>query len=164
MIRRRVLLFGAIPLLLAAAGLIGTLWPADRAPTLMLQAIDGRTVATTERGDRPLLVHFWATSCGVCLDEMPELIAFYQRLRPLGLELVAVAMPYDSPARAANYARDTGLPFPVVLDVQATVTKAFGDVRLTPTTFVIGGDGRVIEQLVGRLDFTALERILTPLF
>lgn len=163
MTRRRVLLFGTIPLLLAAAGLIGAPWPVDRAPALTLQAIDGRAVTTAERNAGPLLVHFWATSCGVCLDEMPELIDFYQRHRPRGLELVAIAMPYDSPARVANYARDAELPFPVVLDVRSEVTEAFGDVRLTPTTFVIGGDGRIVEQLIGRLDFTALDRTLAPL-
>lgn len=160
---RRQLLFGAPLALLAAAGLIGALLPTTKAPTLILQAIDGRLIDIAERRNRPLLVHFWATSCGVCLAEMPELIAFYERLQPRGLELVAVAMPYDSPALAVNYAHDAGLPFPVVLDVQATMTEAFGDVRLTPTTFVISGDGRIVEQLTGQLDFADLDRILMPL-
>jgi thiol-disulfide isomerase/thioredoxin len=160
---RRQLLFGTPLTLLAAAVSIGALLPAEKVPALSLQAIDGRRIDLAERQGQPLLVHFWATSCGVCLAEMPELIAFYQRYQPRGLELVAVAMPYDSPARVVNYARETTLPFPVVLDVQASATNAFGDVRLTPTTFVINGDGRIVEHLVGRLDFNALDRILTPL-
>ena len=160
---RRQLLFGIPLVLLAMAGLIGTLLPSSQVPALTLQAIDGRRIDLARRQDQPLLVHFWATSCGICLAEMPELIEFYERFQPHGLDLVAIAMPYDSPAQVVNYARHAALPFPVVLDVQASATGAFGDVRLTPTTFVISGDGRIVEQLVGRLDFAALDRILTPL-
>jgi len=60
----------------------------------------------------------------------------------------------------ANFAKTRQLTFPVALDVDGEHAHAFGDVQVTPTSFLIGKDGRIVEQKLGDLDFTKLKAML----
>jgi peroxiredoxin len=92
--------------------------------------------------------------------EMPELIDTYRRYRERGLAVVAVAMRDDPPLQVVRFARERALPFEVALDADGRVAQAFGDVQVTPTTFVIDAQGRIVERMTGRLDFAALAALL----
>jgi thiol-disulfide isomerase/thioredoxin len=147
-----------IGLMLALAALATWgIWPKPVAPEVTLQIIgEGRVPLKAWRG-KPVLVTFWATTCPVCLEEMPPLIAAYQKYHAAGFELVAVAMPYDPPDRVYHYMQQRGLPFKVALDIDGQVGRAFGDIPGTPTAFLIDRQGRMVEKRVGRLDFKALD-------
>lgn len=125
----------------------------QHAPEVTFSIIDGSKIDLGELQGQPVLVQFWATTCRVCRHEIPELIALYRDLHPRGLAMVAVAMPYDPPNRVLDLARKTPLPYPVALDIDGAATGAFGNVRLTPTTFLIAPDGRIVLHSSGRLDF-----------
>lgn len=135
----------------------------DQVPALDITTLDGRQLALAERRGRPLLVHFWATTCGPCIAKIPELAEFYRRLQPKGVDFVAVAMPYDPPARVVALTRQRALPYPVALDPDGRITEAFGNIRFTPTTLLVSAEGRVLETLVGPVDFRALEHTLEGL-
>ena len=125
-------------------------------PPVAISAIDGRTFDSATIEGRPLLVTFWSTTCVVCLREMPELEALYRRFSPRGFELIAVAMPWDPPDAVVRLARARALPYPVALDVDGAVARAFGEVSATPTHFLIGPGGGVALRLTGALDFAGL--------
>jgi len=59
-----------------------------------------------------------------------------------------------------NFVQTRQLPFPVALDVDGEHARAFGNVQLTPTSFIIGKDGRILEQKLGELDFVKLNALL----
>lgn len=145
---------GRIALLLVLAALAGC--GSDRAPEFAVVDIDGRTVASAALGGRPYLVVFWASSCAVCLQEVPDLKALYLELAPAGLELVGVAMEYDPPGRAVALARRLELPWPVLLDTDGDLARGFGGVRYTPTLVLVDASGRIIDSHVGRTDFGEL--------
>lgn len=84
-----------------------------------------------------VIVNFWATDCLACVTEMPALVNTYQQYQKKGLEIIAVAMPYDPPAQVLNYVTQKKLPFPVMHDGLAEITQKFGNVDLTPTTFIL---------------------------
>ena len=128
----------------------------DRAPAVVFTIIAGNHVRLESLRGRPLLVNFWATTCSICRREIPKLAALYRELQPRGLELIGVAMPYDPPNLVAEYARRSSIPYPVSLDVDAGIVSAFGGITVTPTTFLIGPDGRVLRRQEGMLDFGAL--------
>ena len=107
-----------------------------------------------------VMVNFWATSCTTCVKEMPQMIDTYQRYNARGLDFVAVAMSYDPPNYVINYTDTRKLPFKVALDPQNTLAKAFGDVQMTPTTFVIDKQGKIIKRYLGEPDFVALHKLL----
>lgn len=160
--RRGALGIAAAGAVLAVAGGWGALRLASRgpgtAPPVEYGLIDGRRLGPGALAGRVLLVNFWATSCAVCLEEMPELVSVYEAYRARGLELVAVAMPYDRPDRVLRYASSRALPFPVALDPMGRVVAAWGGIEATPTTWLVGRDGRVARHWVGRPDFARLRR------
>lgn len=91
------------------------------------------------------------------------MIATHQRFQPQGLETLAVAMSYDPPAYVVQFAQTRQLPFRIALDHDGSLAKAFGDVQLTPTTFVINRKGEIIKRYVGEPDFAALHKLLGEL-
>ena len=129
----------------------------DVFPPISIATIDGRSFDAAAVAGRPLLVTFWSTTCVVCLREMPDLEALYRRLAPRGFEVIAVSMPWDPPDEVVRLARARSLPYPVALDVTGAIAKAFGDVSVTPTHFLVGPDSEIVFQGTGSLDFAALD-------
>jgi len=106
------------------------------------------------------MVNFWATSCASCVREMPAMVDTYNKFKGQGLEFVAVAMQYDPPNYVVNFTETRKLPFIVALDAGGDLAKSFGDVTLTPTTFVIGKDGTILKRYVGEPEFSQLHALL----
>jgi peroxiredoxin len=84
----------------------------------------------------------------------------YNKFKSQGLEFVAVAMSYDRPDYVLNYTQTRKLPFTVAYDASGAAAKAWGNVAMTPTTFVIGKDGAVLATYLGQPDFAALHTLL----
>lgn len=122
--------------------------------------LDGKKIRPGELRGKLVLVNFWATSCGICLQEMPDLIATYRRYRSRGLEVIAVAMSYDEPEQIRAYMAKHSLPFPVVFDRDGALAREFEGVRATPTTFLIDRSGKRISKTVGIIDFEKLRAFL----
>ena len=168
-----ILAFGARARWAAALIVIGGLLGAfalrdhgvpDGFPPISISTIDGRSFDAAAVAGRPLLVTFWSTTCLVCLREMPEMEALYRRLSPRGFEIIAVSMPWDPPDEVVRLARSRALPYPVALDVNGTIARAFGNVSTTPTHVLIGPGGEVAFRDTGGLDFGALgDRLQTML-
>jgi peroxiredoxin len=156
----------AKPLVIAAAvlAIVGALAYAlldkPRAPAATFTTLEGQSIELGQLRGKIVLVNFWATSCPGCIKEMPDLIDTYNQFKDRGFVIVAVAMSYDPPNYVANFAKTRQLPFPVALDVDGAHAHAFGDVQLTPTSFLIGKDGSIIEEKLGELDFDKLKALL----
>jgi peroxiredoxin len=152
---------------LLQVGLASALLPAcssrDPAPDFAYTLLDGSQGNTRSLRGKVLLVNFWATSCVTCVKEMPEIVATHGKYHARGYETLAVAMSYDPPAYVANFAQSRQLPFGVVIDNTGAIAKAFGDVRLTPTTFLIDKQGAIVKRYVGEPDFAALHGLVDRL-
>ncbi len=124
------------------------------------------TVTTLKSGDldlstlkgKPTVINFWATTCVTCLEEMPHLVELHHEYSERGLQVVAVAMFYDPPVQVDALAKQRELPYTVALDLQGEAARAFGDVQLTPTTFLIDPEGRIAMKKLGLIDFAALRQ------
>ncbi len=112
---------------------------------------------------RVVLVNFWATTCAVCVKEMPDLVALHRQFQPQGLHTLAVAVRHDPPALVADFARSRQLPFDVVIDNTGAITDSFASVRGTPTTFVIDRQGILSTRIEGAPDFAALQAQISRL-
>lgn len=128
----------------------------SRLPDITYTLIDGRRIGAAELRDRVVLVNFWATSCAVCVAEMPELVRLHHDYQPRGFELLAVAMPYDRPDHVLHFSASRRLPFPVALDPMGQAVAAWGGVEATPLTWLAGRDGRIRQRMLGRPDFARL--------
>ncbi len=137
-----------------------SLFKKEAAPAVTFKTLNGEQFTTESLKGKVVLVNFWATSCSTCIAEMPELVDTYKKFSGRGLELVAVAMSYDPPNYVLNYAETRELPFKVALDTDGSAAKSFGDVKLTPTTFLIDKEGNIVKRYVGKPEFPALHQLL----
>ena len=137
------------------------IWSAKpAAPQVTFVSLKGEKITTADLRGKVVLINFWATDCAVCVKEMPHLVSTYRKYRAQGFETIAVAMKYDPPNYVLNYVEKTALPFTVTLDPMGELARAFGDVKLTPTTFVIDRQGRIVTRILGEPDFAALHALL----
>lgn len=133
---------------------------ATPAPQVTFVSLQGEQLATAGLKGRVVLINFWATDCPICVKEMPEMARIYERYRERGLEFIAVAMRHDPPNYVIHFTEKNRLPFKVVLDPSGDIAKAFGDVKLTPTTFVIDRRGNIVRKITGEPDFAKLNELL----
>lgn len=135
----------------------------NRAPDSTFVLLDGSTRSTQDLGGQVTLVNFWATSCVTCVAEMPDLVATHQKFRDRGYQTVAVAMSYDPPAYVARFAQSRQLPFMVAIDNTGQVAQAWGEVQLTPTTYLVNRQGDIVKRYVGKPDMAELHQLIERL-
>jgi peroxiredoxin len=149
---------------IAAGAGVALLTRQTPAPEVRFVTLTGQNFATSDLRGKVVLVNFWATSCVACVEEMPKMVEAWQKFSPRGYEMVAVAMSYDHPNLVAEFTQKRALPFKVALDADGAVARGFGDVSVTPTTFLLDRRGRIVKHYVGEPDwneFHALvERVL----
>ncbi len=133
------------------------------APESTFVLLDGSRKTTADMKGKVTLVNFWATSCTTCVAEMPRIVSTYDKYKARGYDTVAVAMSYDPPSYVVNYAQTRKLPFQVAIDNTGAVAKAWGDVQLTPTTFIVNRRGDIVKRYVGEPDFAELHRLIEKL-
>ena len=153
---------GLVMLAALAAGLQACTH-AQAAPESTFVLLDGSKKTTADFKGKVMLVNFWATSCVTCVAEMPKLISTHQKYAAKGYDTLAVAMSYDPPSYVVNYTETRQLPFKVAIDNTGEVAKAWGDVKLTPTTYLLNKRGEIVKQYVGQPDFAALHQLIEKL-
>ena len=149
-------------LVLLAAAVVGC-GQREAAPQFNYTLLNGTQAHSDDLRGQVVLVNFWATSCAVCVAEMPQIVATHQQFSARGLRTLAVAMRYDAPASVAHYAETRKLPFGVVIDNTGDIASRFGNVDATPTTFVIDKQGAIAQRIVGAPDFVALQALIDRL-
>lgn len=129
-----------------------------QAPKVTVTGTQGQSI-NLNKPLKPVLVNFWATSCPGCIKEMPDLAKMKQTLGDR-FELVAISMDYDPVAQVEKFIKANPYPFTFVMDTDGQLAKAFGDVLLTPTSFLIAPNGKIVYQQVGEVKFDMVtERI-----
>jgi peroxiredoxin len=147
--------------ILAAAGLwLSPSLLTQAAPDAELQSIDGRKIRLSELQGKPVIVTFWATTCPGCLEEQPHLVDLYNRLNDRGLEIIGIAMSYDPPNQVLALQKKRQLPYTIALDLDGSAARAFGDVKLTPTSFLISPEGQIVYKKIGVLNMVKLEQTI----
>jgi peroxiredoxin len=152
-------------LVLVVAGAVAfaafAIWSAKpAAPQVTFVSLQGEKITTAGLRGKVVLVNFWATDCATCIKEMPDIAATYNKYRTQGFETIAVAMKHDPPNYVLNYTDKNKLPFKVALDPMGELARAFGEVKLTPTTFIIDKQGKLVMRILGEPDFAKLHALL----
>ena len=153
-------IIAALSLLAIAAAAAFAVVKPQHAPEVRFATLAGESFSTSELRGKVVLVNFWATSCVACLREMPKMIETYRMFAPRGYEMVAVAMSYDHPNQVAEFAQRRALPFKVALDASGEIARRFGEVRATPTSFLLDRQGRVLMKVVGEPDWAELHSMV----
>ena len=157
---------GLVLTIVAACALVSgiLLWGGrEAAPASTFVLLDGSKKQTTDLRGQVSMINFWATSCVTCVAEMPDMVRTYEKYKGKGFGTVAVAMQYDPPSYVVNFVNSRKLPFDVAIDNTGAVAKAWGDVQLTPTTFLLNKRGEIVKRFVGNPDFAELHTLIDKL-
>jgi peroxiredoxin len=143
----------------------GAFWASGQreAPASTFVLLDGSRLETKDLLGRVTLVNFWATSCTTCVAEMPHMAETYEKYKGKGYGMVAVAMAYDPPSYVVNFAQTRKLPFQVAIDNTGAIAKSWGEVALTPTSYLVDKHGTIVKRYVGQPEFTELHQLIEKL-
>lgn len=133
------------------------------APAASFTSISGKKIELAQLQGNVVIVTFWATDCPSCIKEIPHLVELYQQFHPQGLEIIAIAMYYDPPSHVVAMTKAKQLPYHVTLDLKAKHAKAFGQVQLTPNTFLISPAGYIVHQITGEFDMNDIKHRIEQL-
>lgn len=128
----------------------------EPAPNFYMTTADGRTLTLESLRGRPVIINHWATWCGPCRLEMPEIVKA-ARENP---DLVVIAANHmEGAANVEAFAREFEMMMPVVLDAEGRLSELFA-VRAFPTTQFIDRDGRLAAEWIGLLTPERLQELL----
>ena len=131
----------AIALAFGASAAVPAIAPLNAAPDFTLHTMNGPNMRLQEQRGRVVMVNFWATWCGPCRQEMPQLNRLYEKYHAAGFVLLGVNVD-DDQQKAAEVAGKLGVTFPVLLDTDKSVSKLY-DLSTMPSTVIIDRDGKV---------------------
>jgi peroxiredoxin len=131
----------AIVLAFGASAAVPAIAPSSAAPDFTLHTMNGPNMRLQEQRGRVVMVNFWATWCGPCRQEMPQLNRLYEKYHAAGFVLLGVNVD-DDQRKAAEVAAKLGVTFPVLLDSDKIVSKLY-DLSTMPSTVIIDRDGKV---------------------
>ena len=124
-------------------------------PALKLPAVDGTTYELAAHRGRWVVVNFWATWCGPCLKEMPELSELDQRRDDV--DVVGLAYEDIAPADMQAFLKQRPVAYPVVIVDPYDPPADFAAPRGLPTTWLIAPDGKVARQFLGPVTAKEIE-------
>src|ERR1035437_5748813 len=127
------------------------------APDFDLKTIDGERVRLADFRGRPVLLSFWASWCGPCRRELPEVARLYDRFKDKGL--VVLGINDEGKGAARKFAGQNQLPFPIVDDSDGKAHRLYR-IRAIPSVFVIDAQGKVVHFFVGAKSPAVLEAAL----
>jgi peroxiredoxin len=138
----------------------GSLAVGELAPDFLLAYADGNQVKLSDLRGRPVILNFWATWCGPCRVEMPDLVRAYQEHADEGLVVIGVNFQEGDP-QIQEFAEEYAIPFPLAADA-GDVARAY-QVRVMPSSYFIDKAGKVNTRWLGVLTPSVIEKNLAAI-
>lgn len=129
------------------------------APTFELPDLDDRTVRAGGASDRLTMINFWASWCGPCDLEAPDLQELHERHKDRLLLIGVNSTKYDRERNARAFVDEHGLTFPILMDREGVVTELY-KIGQFPTTLLVDRDGVIRERVVGVLTKAQWEALI----
>jgi thiol-disulfide isomerase/thioredoxin len=122
----------------------------DPAPEFLLSGLDGKPISLAAARGKIILLNFWASWCGPCRAEVPDLVELQERYKDR-LQVIGLIVDDDDMDAIHQFVKDFGINYPVgVAPVELRVQ--YGGIPALPTSFVLDTQGRVVQKHVGLRD------------
>jgi len=122
----------------------------DPAPDFKLTSLDGKPLTLAAFQGRVVLLNFWATWCGPCRAEVPDLVALQEKYKD-NLQIIGLDVDDDDTAEIQKYVQETGIDYPVATTPD-DLRVQYGGIPALPTSFILDTEGRVVQKHVGYTD------------
>lgn len=119
----------------------------DTAPRFTITADNGKSISRTNFGGKLLVLNFWATWCPPCIQELPSLNEFQERLRAKGVVVVGISLDKNEQSYK-QFLERARVSFVTARDPEANISSSYGTFKY-PETYVISPDGKVLEKFIG---------------
>src|SRR5207302_3666479 len=120
------------------------------APAFQLDDLNGKPVSLAEARGKIVLLNFWATWCGPCRAEIPDLVDLQKRYADK-FEIIALATDEDDPDEVRRFVLQSGINYRVAM-APDDVRRSYGGIAALPTAFVIDSQGRIVQKHIGLND------------
>jgi peroxiredoxin len=120
-----------------------------------VQTIDGESLKLSDYADKVIVLNIWATWCGPCRLEMPELVKISNEYKTRGLVVFGIATTYNEqndPQRVKNFIKAQNVPYKIIWDdgtLAAPLVQAVQGRSVIPQSFVISRDGHIVKYFSG---------------
>ena len=122
----------------------------DPAPALEVNDLNGKPISLDQDKGKIVLLNFWATWCGPCREEIPDLIELQKKYKEQ-LDIIALSTDEDDAAEVKRFAQKAGINYRIGMASDSLRNK-YGGIPALPTSFVIDPQGRVVQKHVGLND------------
>jgi len=122
----------------------------DKASNFSWKDSTGKTIDLDGFKGKVTVLNFWATWCGPCKAELPDLIAISKEMADRGVRVIGVSTDRGSSVKddVASFVAEKGIPYQIVI-ANDDLDDAYGNIRLIPTTFILDANGNIAQTLVG---------------
>lgn len=133
------------------------------APVLAVTSLAGEQFDLAAVDGKIRLVTFISPNCAITNRNLSVLDSVQEHNSPEVLDVVGITMPYDQVEEVNRFKLDKEVQFRLVADLDGTIADAFAQVRFTPTSFLIDGNGNIATRIVGRLSASEIQQQIASL-
>ena len=130
----------------------------DQAPDFQLEDTKGSKISLSGLRGKVVLVNFWATWCPPCIEEMPSMERLNEVMGNDDFVMLAINTEQNGRSVVADFLKKNPYTFPILLDDKGDVQKRYGVFKF-PESFIVGKDGKVVEKIIGPLDWSSAKTI-----
>lgn len=131
--------------------------PVWNGPDFTVLDKDGNEIKLSDLAGKPIVLNFWATWCGYCVQEMPDFQTAYEKYPDVQFVMVNVTDGYyETITSAKSFVAEKGFTFPIYFDTKSSATSAF-NVNAYPQTFFIDAQGNIVAKARGAISLSNLE-------
>jgi thiol-disulfide isomerase/thioredoxin len=122
----------------------------DPAPAFKVSTLDGKPLSLADYKSKVILLNFWATWCGPCRAEVPDLVELQDKYKDQ-LQVIGLVVDDDDEDAVKKFAAKYGINYPVAMATDEVRTE-YGGIPALPTSFVLDEEGRVVQKHEGLRD------------
>ncbi|MBU6402153.1 MAG: TlpA family protein disulfide reductase [Verrucomicrobia bacterium] len=135
--------------------------PPTQAPPWEMRDVEGKLLKSPDLKGKVVILDFWATWCGPCRLEIPDLVKLHKQYRSQGLVVIGASLD-DGSAVVKSFMKQFNIGYPVAM-ADEKIQRAFGGIEAIPTTYIIDREGGIVHKHVGYTDRAQFEREIRPL-
>ncbi len=122
----------------------------DPAPAFKVDTLEGKPLSVGDYKGKVILLNFWATWCGPCRSEIPDLVELQNKYKDQ-LQIIGLVVDDDDEDAVKKFAEKFGINYPVAMATDE-LRMEYGGIPALPTSFVLDGEGRVVQKHEGLRD------------